>query len=124
MDGTVILPGPEAIVLFGVHVKVFSAVFGLFGVGLGHAMAPAAPERIGWRRQAAVVAAGVLLAICITIATGQNPLVVFGWSVGIGFAGITIFQISAANAASAARSIGSAALQELSERLAERKDNP
>jgi hypothetical protein len=124
MGGTFTLPGPETLILFGVQVKVLSALFGVIGVGLGHWMAPRPPQPLGWQRQSAVVAAGLLVSVSIAIATGQNPLVVLGWSIGIGWAGIAIFQIAGAHAKSAARTIGSAALAELSTRLAERKDNP
>ncbi|MCP6167412.1 hypothetical protein NL404_27695, partial [Klebsiella pneumoniae] len=76
MEGAVIIPGPETLVVFGVHVKILSAAFGVVGVLLGHLMAPTPPLPLGWRRQCAVVAASVLVAIAITIATGQRPLVV------------------------------------------------
>lgn len=124
MTGTIIIPGPETIVVFGVHLKILSALFGVVGVSLGHVMAPVAASPLGWRRHSAVVIAGILLSLCITIATGQRPLVVLGWSIGIGFSGITIFQTWAAQAASGAKSLGSAALDELSERLAARKGRP
>lgn len=124
VDSTFTIPGPETLILFGVHVKVQSAIFGIGGVLLGHLMAPVPATPLGWRRQSAVVAAGLLVAIAITIATGQRPLVVLGWSIGIGFAGITIYQLLGAQASSAAKSIGSAALDELSQRLAARKDKP
>lgn len=122
MNGTFVLPGPETLVVFGVHIKIFSAIFGLAGCGLGHIMAPAAVEPLGWRRHLGVISAGMFVAIAITIATGQRPLLVFGWSIGIGFAGITLFKGWAAQAQAAAKTLGSAALDELSERLAARKD--
>lgn len=120
--GTVTIPGPETLILFGVHVKVLSAIFGVGGVLLGHLMAPIPAQPLGWRRQSSVVVAGVLVAIAVTIATGQRPLIVLGWSIGIGFAGITVFQTWGAQTASAARSVGDAALEELSERIGGRKD--
>ncbi|WP_242415068.1 hypothetical protein [Sphingomonas panni] len=124
MTGVIVLPGPEAVVLFGVHLKVLSALFGVVGVSLGHLMAPVAPAPLGWRRHSAVIAAGVLLSVGITIATGQRPLMVLGWSIGIGFSGITIFQTWAAQAAAGAKSLGHAALDELTQRIAARKDKP
>lgn len=122
VSGTIVIPGPETIVLFGVQVKVLSAIFGIGGVLLGHLMAPVPNVPLGWRRQSAVVIAGVLIALGTTIATGQRPLVVLGWSIGIGFAGITIFQAWAAQAARTAKTLGEAALDGLAERLAARKD--
>lgn len=122
MNGALVLPGPETLVVFGVHIKVFSALFGLAGCGLGHIMAPPAVEPLGWRRHAGVIAAGMFVAIAITIATGQRPLLVFGWSIGIGFAGITLFKGWAAQTTAATAKLGSAALDELTERLAARKD--
>lgn len=124
MNGTFTVPGPETLILFGVHVKVLSAIFGVAGVLLGHLMAPVVAHPIGWRRQTAVVIAGVLLSIATTIGTGQRPLVVLAWSIGMGFAGITIFQAWAEKARAAAKAIGSAAMDELTERLAARKDRP
>lgn len=124
MHGTIVIPGPETIVLFGVHVKVLSAIFGLGGVSLGHLMAPVANAPLGWRRHSAVVIAGVLISIATTIGTGQRPLIVLGWSIGIGFSGITIFQAWAAQAARAAQTLGERAIDELSERLVARKDEP
>jgi hypothetical protein len=124
VNGTLVLGGPETLLVFGVHVKILSALFGVVGVALGHLMAPAAAQPIGWRRHSAVFVAGIMVAIALTIATGQRPLVVLGWSIGIGFAGITIFKTWAAQAAAGAKSLGSAALDELTERLAARKDKP
>lgn len=139
VDGTVIIPGPETLILFGVQVKILSAIFGVGGVLLGHLMAPVAAQPLGWRRQSAVIAAGVLTAIAITIATGQRPLVVFGWSIGIGFAGITIFHAWAARAVDAVRSLGGTSLggaslggaasggagpDEVTERLSTREERP
>lgn len=124
MNGTFTVPGPETLVLFGVHVKVLSAIFGLAGVGLGHLMAPVVAQPIGWRRQTAVVIAGLLLSLATTIGTGQRPLVVLAWSIGLGFAGITIFQAWAEKARATARTIGGAALDELAERLGARKGRP
>lgn len=117
MNGTIVIPGPEALVLFGVHVKVFSALFGVVGVFLGHLMAPVANQPLGRRRHAAVIAAGVLISLATTIATGQRPLIVLGWSIGIGFSGITIFQAWAAQAARAAQSLGEAAVEQVADRL-------
>lgn len=124
MDGVVILPGPETLVVFGVHLKILSAIFGVVGISLGHLMAPIAASPLGWRRHSAVIVAGFLLSLALTIATGQRPLVVFGWSIGIGFTGITIFQTWAAQAAAGAKSLGEAALDELTQRIAARKDKP
>lgn len=124
MNGTFVIGGPETLLILGVHVKILSAGFGIVGVILGHAMAPKAMEPLGWRRHAAVIAAGFMVALGITIATGQRPLIVLGWSIGIGFAGITIFKGWAAQAATATRTLGSAALDELSQRISARKDKP
>ncbi len=118
MSGIIVIPGPETLILFGVHVKVLSAIFGTVGVVLGHLMAPVATAPLGWRRHSAVVVAGVLVSIATTISTGQRPLIVLGWSIGIGFAGVTIFQVWAAQASRAAKSLGERAVDELAERLA------
>ncbi len=122
MDGTLVLGGPETLVVFGVHIKIMSALFGIIGVALGHLCAPKAIEPLGWRRHSAVIVAGLMTSIAIAIATGQRPLIVFAWSMGIGFAGITLFKSWAAKATMASRTLGNAALDELTERLAARKD--
>ena len=124
MSGTFVIPGPETLILFGVHVKVLSALFGVVGVILGHLMAPVATAPLGWRRHSAVVIAGVLVSVATTIATGQRPLIVLGWSIGIGFAGVTIFQVWSTQAARAAKSLGERAIDELAERLAAPKVEP
>jgi hypothetical protein len=124
MNGTFVIGGPEALLIFGVHVKILSALFGVIGVVVGHVAAPKAVEPLGWRRHAAVIMGGFMIALGVTIATGQRPLIVFGWSMGTGFAGITIFKVWAAQAAAATKSLGSAALDELSQRIAARKDKP
>lgn len=124
MNGTIVLPGPETLVLFGVHIKVLSMIFGVGGVLLGHLMAPVPAQPLGIRRQVSVVTAGLLVAIAITIATGQRPLIVLGWCIGIGFAGITIYQIWGATAASAAKTAGAAALEELSARIDAARKKP
>lgn len=114
MGGTVVIPGPETVVLFGVAVPVLSMLFGVGGVLLGHLIAPPSQVPIGRRRTAGVIAAGVLMALAITIATGQRPLVVLGWSVGIGFSGITIFQTLGAGAARGVRNLAASAFEKAS----------
>jgi len=47
MTSTLTLPGPETLILFGVHVKVLSALFGVVGIALGHCMAPATAQSLG-----------------------------------------------------------------------------
>lgn len=92
MNAPLILPGPPTIEWLGVSFHTLSVIFGIGGVGLGHLIAPVPVPVLGARRTAGVLGAGVLLAVAIAIATGQQPLVVLGWGLGIGFSGITIFQ--------------------------------
>ena len=103
---------------------MLSAIFGVGGVFLGHLMAPVPPQPLGLRRQSSVLIAGVLVSIATTIATGQRPLIVMAWSIGVGFAGIAIYQTWGTQTKDAARSLGSAALDELSERLKAGRDKP
>ena len=124
MGGTVTLPGPENLILFGVQLKVLSLIFGMFGVGLGHLMTPTPGAGLSLRQHVAVIAAGQLVAIAITIAAGQRPLLVLGWCIGVGFTGLALYQIWGASTKAAAGRLGSAALDELTERLAARKDKP
>ncbi|WP_242095480.1 hypothetical protein [Sphingomonas sp. CROZ-RG-20F-R02-07] len=105
MNSSVIIPGPEVVLWWGVHIPVLSAAFGIAGILLGHLMAPAAAVPLPPRRQAAVVIAGVLVSLGISISTGQRPLVVLAWSIGIGFAGITIFQTLGGQATRASRDL-------------------
>lgn len=102
----VVIPGPETVIWWGVHVPLLSAVFGVVGILLGHWMAPAIGTPLTLQRQAAVIVAGVLLALAITMVTGQKPLVVLGWSIGIGFSGITIFQTMGEQARAGMKTLG------------------
>lgn len=114
MDRTVIvIPGPETVIWWGVHVPVLSAIFGIVGILLGHAMAPTIGASLPVQRQASVIAAGVLLSVAITIVTGQKPLVVLGWSIGIGFSGITIFQTMGLQARSGLKTLGDMVVERL-----------
>ena len=114
IDRTVIvIPGPETVIWWGVHVPVLSAIFGIVGILLGHAMAPVIGASLPVQRQAAVITAGVLLSVAITIVTGQKPLVVLGWSIGIGFSGITIFQTMGLQARSGLKTLGDMVVERL-----------
>lgn len=121
MNGTLTLPGPETLILFGVHVKVLSALFGVLGAVLGHFMAPVPETPLTVRRQSMVLAANVLVAVALTVATGQRPLLVLGWCIGIGFAGITIYQGWGEKAKAAGRTLSDAALVEIKAQLEARK---
>ena len=113
-----IIPGPEAVIWWGVHVPFLTLVFGVVGVLVGHWMAPVIGAPMPFHRQAAVIVGGVLLSLTITIAVGQRPMVGFCWSMGIGFSGIVIFQTMSKQAAGALRALGDM----LIERLGRRKD--
>jgi hypothetical protein len=120
MNRTIVIPGPETVIWWGVQVPVLAALFGVAGVALGHMMAPISSPPLPLQRQASVIAAGVLLSVGITIATGQRPLVVLGWSIGIGFSGITIFQTIAAQTRGAMRTLG----ERVAERLTAKRVDP
>ena len=117
MNRTVVIPGPETVVWWGVSVPVLAAIFGIAGVLLGHLIAPVPATPLPIQRQLGGSAACVLLSLGITITTGQRPLIVLSWSIGIGFAGITIFQTMASQAASAFKRGGDALVAEVTERL-------
>lgn len=102
----VVIPGPETVIWWGVHVPLLSAIFGVAGIFLGHWMAPVIGAPMTLQRQAAVICAGVLLSLAITMVTGQKPLVVLGWSIGIGFSGITIFQTMGDQARAGLKTLG------------------
>ena len=109
----IVIPGPEPVIWWGVHVPVLAAVFGMAGVMLGHLMAPVIGTPLPIGRQAAVVTAGILLSLAITMVTGQKPLVVLGWSIGIGFSGITIFQTMGDQARAGLRTLGDQVVERL-----------
>lgn len=114
MNRTVIvIPGPETVIWWGVHVPVLAAVFGIVGILLGHMMAPVIGAPLPVRNQAAVIVAGVMLSIGITIFIGQKPLVGLGWSIGIGFSGITIFQTMGVQARSGLKTLGEIVIERL-----------
>jgi hypothetical protein len=102
----VIIPGPETVIWWGVHVPVLAAIFGIAGIFLGHLMAPVIGTPLPVQKQASVIVAGVLLSLGITMVTGQKPLVVLGWSIGIGFSGITIFQTMGEQARAGLKTLG------------------
>ena len=117
MRASYTIPGPEVVIWWGVHVPVLAAVFGIAGVLLGHLIAPMPAVALPAQRQLGVVLAGILLSISITIATGQRPLMVLAWSIGIGFSGITIFQTLGAQSANAARTLTDAVIDRLAGRV-------
>lgn len=108
-----VIPGPETLIWWGVHVPILSAIFGIVGILLGHLMAPVIGAPMPFQRQASVIAAGVLLSLGITMVTGQKPLVVLGWSIGIGFSGITIFQTMGVQARTGLKSLGDMVVERL-----------
>ncbi len=113
LNRVIVIPGPETVIWWGVNVPVLAATFGIFGILLGHIMAPVIGTPLPIQRQLAVIAAGILLSLSITMVTGQKPLVVLGWSIGIGFSGITIFQTMGAQARKAVASLGSQMIKRL-----------
>lgn len=86
----IVIPGPELVIAWGVHIPVFSAGAGVVGVILGLLMAPTSAAEIGWRRRIAVWASLVALVIVSAIAFGQMPLVSLSWGIGLGFSGYTV----------------------------------
>lgn len=86
----IVIPGPELVIAWGVHIPVFSAGAGIVGVILGLLMAPTSAAEIGWRRRLAVWASLVALVIVSAIAFGQMPLVSLSWGIGLGFSGYTV----------------------------------
>lgn len=108
-----VIPGPETVIWWGVHVPVLAAIFGVAGIVLGHCMAPVIGAPLPVQRQVAVIVAGILLSLGITMVTGQKPLVVLGWSIGIGFSGITIFQTMGAQARAGMKTLGDLVVERL-----------
>lgn len=114
MNRTVfVVPGPETLIWWGVHVPILSAVFGIVGILLGHMMAPLIGAPMPVQRQVAVIVAGILVSLAITMVTGQKPLVVLGWSIGIGFSGITIFQTMGTQARTGLKTLGDLVIDRL-----------
>lgn len=118
-----VIPGPETVIWWGVHVPVLAAAFGVVGIFIGHWIAPVigAPLPVG--RQAGVILGGVLLSLAIAMATGQKPLVVLSWSIGIGFSGITIFQTMGDQARDGFKGLGERVVERLKGNAAAAPDN-
>lgn len=113
MNQRVVIPGPELILWWGVQIPLLAAAFGIAGVLLGHLIAPVPAVPLPIQRQLGVVLAGILLSLGITITTGQRPLVVLAWSIGIGFSGITIFQTLGNGASRAVKQLTDSAVDKL-----------
>lgn len=116
-----VIPGPETVIWWGVHVPLLSAGFGVAGIVLGHLMAPVIGAPLPLHRQAAVIFAGMMVSLGIAMATGQRPLIVLSWSIGIGFSGITIFQTMGAQAQAGVKVAGDRLLERLASLVAARK---
>lgn len=92
MSANFVVPGPPAIIFWGVAVPSLSLLFGVVGVLLGQLLAPAPAVPLGWKRRSALVASLLGIAIGIVIATGQQPLVAMAWGIGLGFSGLSVAQ--------------------------------
>ena len=108
-----VIPGPETVIWWGVHVPVLAATFGVVGIFIGHWIAPVIGQPLPLSRQAGVILGGVLVSIAIAMATGQKPLVVLCWSIGIGFSGITVFQTLGDQARDGMKTLGERVLERL-----------
>lgn len=108
-----VIPGPETVILWGVHIPLLAATFGVMGICIGHWIAPVIGAPMPVSRHVGVILAGVLLSLGIAIATGQKPLVVLSWSIGIGFSGITIFQTMGAQARTGLKTLGDLVVERL-----------
>lgn len=113
MSQDFVIPGPEWVMWWGVHVPSLSTAFGIGGILLGHVMAPAIGAPLPLQKHVAVILAGVMLSVGIAIATGQKPLLVGAWSIGIGFSGMTIFQTMGAQARAGMKTLGDAVVDRL-----------
>lgn len=108
-----VIPGPDTVIWWGVHVPFLTMVFGVMGVLVGHWMAPAIGAPLPVQRHAAVIVGGVLLSLTITMAVGQRPMVGFCWSMGIGFSGLVIFQTMGRQATAGLKAIGDMMIERL-----------
>lgn len=118
---SLVLPGPEALVVFGVSIPIFSALAGAIGVGLGQLIAPAG-QPMTLRRRLAVVAAMLLLTLTIVIASGQWPLVALAWGIGLGFSGPTVAETLGAQAVAGAKQLTDAFFSAIAARMNGNKD--
>lgn len=107
------IPGPEIVNWWGVHVPLLTMVLGVAGVLIGHWMALGIGAPLPVQRQAAVVLAGVLLSLTITMTVGQQPMLGLSWSMGIGFAGLPIFQTMGEQARAALHALGNMVIERL-----------
>lgn len=113
MNRAVVIPGPELVIWWGVDLPLLSAAFGIVGIVIGHFIAPAIGAPPSVQRQLWVIAGGVLISLGITMATGQKPLLVLAWSLGVGFSGTTIFQTLGEHARAGFRTLGEQVIERL-----------
>jgi hypothetical protein len=114
---TFVVPGPELIVVLGVTVPALSGLLGVLGVLLGQWLAPHSSHALGMRRRSALVLALVLLELGIVIATGQRPLVVMAWGIGLGFSGLSVVRALGDEALSGVRKIAEAFISAIATRI-------
>lgn len=91
-SANLVVPGPPAILLWGVTIPTVSALFGVVGVVVGQWLAPASAEPLGCSKRSALMIALQGIALGIVMATGQQPLVAMGWGIGLGFSGLSVMQ--------------------------------
>ena len=68
------------------------------------------------------LAGGMLASVSIAISTGQRPLIVLSWSIGIGFSGLSLAAAVADQVMGGARRIGEAVLDGIAGRIAAKRD--
>jgi hypothetical protein len=99
--------GPEAVVLFGHAVPVWSAIFGLVGVFLARRVAPISPAEAQLGAQGRLALTLLLaLGVLALIVTGEKrPIVALGWSVGLGYSGLAFVHLVATSVVALSRMI-------------------
>jgi hypothetical protein len=119
----IVVPGPELVIAWGVHIPVFSTAAGILGVVLGLLMAPTPATEIGWRRRVATWLALAALVVVSAVAFGQMPLVSLSWGIGLGFSGYAVAELIGTETRAGIKKIMDAFFSAIAGRIGAKKDD-
>lgn len=97
--------GPPIVIVSGVQIPVFSALFGVIGLLLARRVAPAsaAGAKLGRTGNAALTALLAMGILALVIAGQKQPFVALGWALGLGYSGLGIVELVARGVVTIAR---------------------
>lgn len=87
--------GPVELILFGHHVPIMAALFGLIGLVLARRVAPVSPTavRLGRMGNAALTTLLALGVLAFIIAGEKRPIVALSWAIGLGYSGLAFIEL-------------------------------